>query len=423
VNPLLCYVRERLRRRLFVWFGATIVLTAVTVVFVFVHTGGEDSRVHDIHRLQAFAGGRFERVWDTPAEREELARALSRDLAMSVTLAGADGAALGSYGDPCSHASMHVPVMREGLPLGEVRVCADRFRPQPWRWVLAIFVTMTFLWAGASRIAGRISRPMAELARVAGELGAGNFTARVRIPRRHHFGEAAALAATMNDMAARVQRHLAEQRELLAAVSHEMRTPLARIRLLTEMARGQGASDKTLDDLDREVMEMDALVGDLLASSRMDFAALSKRPLDAVETASRALERAGADPASLVVEREGEGEARGPELRVDADATLLGRALANLLDNANKHGGGVEALRVKRMNGHVHFEVEDHGDGFGAGEEARIFEPFYRRGENGSLGLGLALVKRIAEAHGGRAYAENREGGGARVGVELPAPA
>jgi two-component system, OmpR family, sensor kinase len=246
----------------------------------------------------------------------------------------------------------------------------------------------------------------------------------VRMPRRHHhFGEAAALAATMNDMAARVQRHLSEQRELLAAVSHEMRTPLARIRLLTELARGQGASDKTLDDLDREVMEMDALVGDLLASSRMDFAALSKRPLDAVETASRALERAGADPAALVVEREDGDDASGAELRVDADATLLGRALANLLDNANKHGGGVESLRVKRGNGHVHFEVEDHGDGFGVGEEARIFEPFYRRGENGSLGLGLALVKRIAEAHGGRAYAENREGGGARVGVELPAGA
>jgi two-component system OmpR family sensor kinase len=168
-------------------------------------------------------------------------------------------------------------------------------------------------------------------------------------------------------------------------------------------------------------------VGDLLASSRMDFAALSKRPLDAIETASRALERAGADPASLVVEREGGGETGGETggegLRVDADATLLGRALANLLDNANKHGGGVESLRVKRNNGHVHFEVEDHGDGFGEGEEARIFEPFYRRGENGSLGLGLALVKRIAEAHGGHAYAENREGGGARVGVELPAQA
>jgi len=85
--------------------------------------------------------------------------------------------------------------------------------------------------------------------------------------------------------------------------------------------------------------------------------------------------------------------------------------------------GRPKALRVKRANGHVAFEVEDHGAGLADGDEARIFEPFYRRSDQGSLGLGLALVKRIAEAHGGRAYAENRDKGGARVGVELPVPA
>jgi len=81
-------------------------------------------------------------------------------------------------------------------------------------------------------------------------------------------------------------------------------------------------------------------------------------------------------------------------------------------------------MRVAVRGGFVAFEVDDSGSGFAAGEERRIFEPFYRRangaGADGkSVGLGLTLVKRIAEAHGGRAYAENREGGGARVGVEL----
>ena len=80
-------------------------------------------------------------------------------------------------------------------------------------------------------------------------------------------------------------------------------------------------------------------------------------------------------------------------------------------------------LKVKRENGHVAFEVEDHGEGFVAGEDGGLSSSFYRRSEQGSLGLGLSLVKRIAEAHGGRAYAENREEGGARVGVELPASA
>ena len=106
--------------------------------------------------------------------------------------------------------------------------------------VLALLVTGFLLWAASNKIARRLSRPMGELARVARELGSGNFTARVRLPDRHRFGEAAALAVTMNDMAARIERHLAEQRELLAAVSHELRTPLARVRLLTEMARDRG---------------------------------------------------------------------------------------------------------------------------------------------------------------------------------------
>jgi two-component system OmpR family sensor kinase len=274
------------------------------------------------------------------------------------------------------------------------------------------------LWAASGAIARRLSRPLGELARVANELGAGNLAARARLGRHHH-GEMAALAVTINEMASRIERHLAEQREVLAAVSHELRTPLARIRILTEMGRDQGVAHKTLDDLDREVIEMDTLVGDLLASSRLDFAALSKRPLNAAEAAARALERAGADPSALLVEDEaGPTEA---EIRVEADATLLGRALANLIDNARKHGGGVEALRVKRENGHVAFEIEDHGEGLPDGEETRIFEPFYRRSEQGSLGLGLALVRRIAEAHGGRAFAENRRMGGARVGIELPA--
>lgn len=419
MNPLLCYVRARLQRRLFMWFGATIFFTGLAVSAVMAATGGgEVGYRREAERLSAFVGGRFERVWDAPADRDELARAMSRDFNASVVLEDRDHAALAAFGAPCKNNPVRVPVQRDGQVLGYFAACADRYGPaHGWRVALALFVVGLVLWIASNKIAWRLSRPMGELARVAQQLGAGNFAARVRLSRRYH-GEAAALALTINDMAARIQRHLAEQRELLASVSHELRTPLARIRILTEMARDQGTSAATLDDLDREVMEMDALVGDLLASSRMDFAALSRRPLDAVEAASRALERAGADPATLVVERE--GDARGP-IPLQADATLLARALANLIDNARKHGGGVEALKVKRDGGRVAFEVEDHGDGFVAGEEGRVFEPFYRRSEQGSLGLGLSLVKRIAEAHGGRAYAANRDEGGARVGVELPA--
>lgn len=420
MNPLLCYIRARLQRRLFMWFGATIFLTGIVIASVMGSMSGGDAGFRrETRRVHAFVAGRFEQVWDSPVSRDELAMAISRDLDITVVLQGPDHTPLVSMGGSCRGHFPTIAVTRAGRAIGHVGVCADRYRWHAWRAFMPLFVTALLLWTASGALARRLSRPMMELARVARELGAGRLSARVRLKHGHRFGEVEALAFTMNDMAARLERHLAQQRELLAAVSHELRTPLARIRLLTEMARGTASLDKTLDDLDREVIEMDALVGDLLASSRMDFAELSRQRLEAVEIASRALERAGADPAALAVERLPTAEDAQP-IPLAADATLLARALANLIDNARKHGGGVELFKVRQAEGCVAFEVEDHGEGFAPGEEGRIFEPFYRRSDRGSLGLGLALVKRIAEAHGGRAYAENRAEGGARVGIELP---
>ena len=105
-------------------------------------------------------------------------------------------------------------------------------------------------------------------------------------------------------MAARIERQLADQRELLAAVSHELRTPLARIRLLVEIARRRGAAGSgkptpaTLDEIEREAIEIDTLVGELLASARLDFQALSRSRSTRWRSARRALERAGEAPAS-----------------------------------------------------------------------------------------------------------------------------
>ncbi|WP_317987857.1 sensor histidine kinase [Hyalangium gracile] len=410
------YLFEHLHRRLFIWFGLSILVTGLVVATVMNLVGGSAWR-QEMERARTFAGNRFAEVWEHPERRAELVQGISRDLDVDLELRDTTGALLLRAGGACDRPTITVPVTRQGVQLGSVQACYARSRRwTPWRTVLPLMLAGAIMWMMSGGIARRLTRPMDELARAAKALGEGKLETRVTLGKGAT-GEVSMLAQAFNDMAARIERQMADQRELLAAVSHELRTPLAHLRVLTEILRDGGGDPKTLDNVDREVVELDALVGELLASSRLDFGQVTARPLEATELAARALQRTGLSTELLSV------EAAGTSLV--ADATLLGRALANLLENARKHGQGVEALRVLERDGHLAFCVDDRGPGLLPGEETRIFQPFYRKDrggearEAGSLGLGLALVQRIARAHGGETFAENRPGGGARVGFSV----
>lgn len=400
------YMRARLRRRIFVWFGLTIALTFAVVLGTMHFTGsGGNSWRREVDRARSLVTHSFERVWDSPTEREALARMIARDLDADVTVH--DGGSSLVVGRACTK-----PTVTALVRGGSVAICPTRSSSGA-RPILALATAAFVLWAIAGRIARRLSRPYDQLAALAGELGSGRLGARIQ-PTRWHDQDAALLAKVLNDMAARVEKQLADQRELLAAVSHEIRTPLSRIRILTELGREGSDAQKSFDEIDREVIDIDSLVSELLASARLDFAAAKPIDLDAVDAAARALERTSEDANKLDAEAS----------RVRADATLLARALANLIDNARRHGGGLERLRVESDGDRVRFEALDRGPGLAPGDDTKIFEAFYRgertRDDKPSLGLGLALVRRIAEAHGGTVYARNREGGGAIVGLELP---
>lgn len=280
----------------------------------------------------------------------------------------------------------------------------------PWRWAIPLSFAWMLLWGISGRLSRRLTRPLWELVEVARDLGEGKLQSRARL-RRGTPGEIGLLAESINEMAAKIEKQMAEQRELLAAVSHELRTPLGRMRVLIEMGRERTDPQPQLNELEREVLEIDALVGDLLASARLDFASAQTSGLSAVDVARRAIERAALAPEVLQLQLNETVDS------LTGDPTLLGRALANLIDNAQRHGGAVRSLRVVGRPGRMAFEVEDAGQGFTDEAMRDLFKPF--SGSATSLGLGLALVRRIAEAHGGSAYAKNLKEGGALVGFEV----
>jgi two-component system OmpR family sensor kinase len=393
--------RFGLRKVLFVWLVVVIAVTALAVGLVSYAFGGNRWR-EEMAGLQRFAENRLAEVWDDPVAREELVRSAERDLNLGVALFDDQRHLLRR---PQGETRGTPVVLR--VPGGEAHVFAHR-PPMAPRFAASLFVAVCVLAIASGALARKLALPIRRVAAVAERLGEGDLDARVGAQRMR--GEVGLLADTIDRMAERIQKQLHDQKELLAAVSHELRTPLGHVRVLLELAREGALDERGVDEIEREIVEMDRLVGELLARSRLEFETLDALELDALELARRTLERLALDPALLETSRGAD------RIAVVGDPTLLGRALANLVENAQRHGGGLVELSVRREDDAVVFALDDRGDGF----DERAFDPFVRGdgGRHPSLGLGLALARRIARAHGGDVMVSKRDDG-ARVELRI----
>jgi heavy metal sensor kinase len=276
-------------------------------------------------------------------------------------------------------------------------------------------------------LAGISLRQVESMRRRAAAISAETPGDRLPVPRTGD--ELERLGETLNAMLGRLESALERERDFVADAGHELRTPLALLRTELELALRHAESPQELREAVRvsslEVDRLAQLAEDLLLIARTDRGklALNLETLDPAEllasVATRFQWRTEEAKRSLAREAKPGTQIRGDRIRLE-------QALANLVDNALRHGEGRVRLGVIAANGSVELHVQDEGPGFPPQFLEHAFERFTRphRGREGSgTGLGLAIVQAIAEAHGGRAHAANTDGGGADVWLVLPTAA
>jgi signal transduction histidine kinase len=310
------------------------------------------------------------------------------------------------------------------------------------RPLLMVAVVLLVVGVATRPLARRLSRPLERLTAAARRLGGGDLGARVVPPvvRRRWWrrrpapaDEIVQLTGAFNEMAERVERLVRGPKELLANVSHELRSPLTRIRMALALLPAGVASEARLGDVERDLAELERLIDDVLATARLESTGLPAHlgEVDVAAVLTELAERARRDP---LVARSPVQVAVAAPLTVVADEALLRRALWNLIENAAKYGGPPITLAAERVGDRLRLSVSDTGPGIPAASRQRVLDPFTRLDAArtpgatapSGFGLGLTFARQVAEVHGGGITIEPAEivagaERGCRVVITLPA--
>lgn len=455
--------------KIFLWFWLAIALTAAILVTLALTTQSRPQE--EMHRQRTvqildFYGQQALEVFDRagPSGLRDHAESFRKETGIEVYILDRDLAALSGRAVPQPLQELAREKVRGRRPrimqLEEGYLVAQPLRPRPdkgqlqaprprrhhlmvasipHRSLLAHFLrtpgfgrrlAVLLLTSGlvSFLLARSLTRPLRRLRQAAQQLAEGDLAARVPARTLRRGDEIADLARDFNHMAERIESLLGSQKRLLSDISHELRSPLARLGVALELARGQAGASATapLDRIELESSRLNEMIGQLLSLTQLESGAgqMQRAPLPL----NRLVEAIAADA---------DFEARGhqrevslvecTEVRVEGSEELLRRAIENVVRNAVRHteaGTGVE-IRLRAEQGRALIAVRDFGPGVPEAALDQLFVPFYRveddrNRSSGGSGLGLAIAERALRLHGGSVSAANAPGGGLQVTIELP---
>lgn len=301
--------------------------------------------------------------------------------------------------------------------------------PPGLMWPLAVLAAVFFV---ATLIFARhVAAPLQQLAGTAKQFGRGELGARSELERSDEIGD---LGRAFDDMAERVTHLMSAQQELLVNVSHELLTPMTRIRLAVDLITdGEAAQAKELaSEITQDLLELERLIDDVMTVAKLDLSRLEAgarmMPLKPERVpVSELVQKAASKFTAQHKSHEVTLEVRAGLPPLSADTVLLRRVLENLLENARKYSdaGTPIVIRAAATAGGVSIAVSDQGIGIEEADLKKVFTPFFRSDKSrsrttGGVGLGLALARSVVEAHGGSIDIASKPGSGTTVTLSLP---